>query len=346
MKLDRFELINGAKLHFLDQKVQPPIVVDLQIKRAEVHDINSWKPETKARVNLLATINEFTNLELDAKADNVGPKANMEIKSSLKNLELPPYSSYVAEFGGVNLGSGQFNTDVDVNANQGVLDGAIKLHIEDLKFTPLSEANARRLSKKAGVPIETAVKLLKDSKGNIDLSLPVTGTIVEPSVNISSAINKAIGNTLKAVFPPTLIGSMLSSVMEGGSQTFKPIIFKPGSSDLDDEAKKYLDELSVLLTKRPTLSINICGRATPDDFKEITLISLGPPSDASPEIVEQRQRLLETHGPKLLELATERTRVVRRYLITEKGLKAAQVGECRLSFNPEDTEPPRVVINL
>ncbi|WP_455219545.1 DUF748 domain-containing protein [Kaarinaea lacus] len=346
VKLGRFELINGAKLHFLDKKVLPPIVVDLHIKEAEVHGIDSWNPKSKARINLLATINEFTSLELDGKADNVGPKVNMELNSSLKNLELPPYSSYVAEFGGVNMKSGQFNTDAAIKANEGVLDGAIKLHIKDLEFTPLSGADAERLSKRVGVPIETAVKLLKDPKGNIELALPVSGTATEPSVDISSAINKAIKNTLKAVFPPTLIASMLSSVKEGGSQNFKPVIFKAGSSELNNEATKYLDELATLLKERPSLSLNICGRATPDDFKEMTLISIKLPADAKPDLIEERQRLINTHSSKLVELATERTRTVRRYLITDKGLNAAQVGECRLSFNPEDTEPPRVIVTL
>ena len=346
VKLNRFELINGAKLRFLDQQVAPPIMVDLHIKKAEVHGIDSRNPESKAQANLEATINEFTHYKLQGNANNVGPKVNLELKSNLTNLELPPYSSYAAEFAGVHLQSGQLNTDLDVNANQGVLDGGVKLHIKDLEFTPLSEADAERISKKAGVPIETAVKLLKDPKGNIDLALPVSGTIGDPSVDISSAISKAVGNTLKAVMPHSIIGSVLSSISKGGEQTFKPILFKPGSSELNDEAKQYLDELVTLLKERPALSLHICGRATPEDFKEITLISLKLPADPKPELVEERQRLLKTHDPKLLELATERTRVVRRYLITDKGLKATQVGECRLKFNPDDTKPPRVAVTL
>jgi hypothetical protein len=346
VKLDHFELVNGAKLRFLDQQVVPPILVDLHVKKAEVHGIDSRNPKSKAQANLVATINEFTHYELQGNANNVGLKVNLELKSKFEHLELPPYSSYVAEFGGINIGSGQFNSGLDVKANQGVLDGVVKIHIEDLEFTPLSEADAKRLSEKAGVPIETAVKLLKDPKGNIDLALPVTGTVVEPSVDISSAITKAIGNTLKAVFPPTLIVSMLSSVKEGGSQTFKPVLFASGSSELSNEARKYLDELATLLKKRPTLSLHICGRATPDDFKEVTLISIKLPPDPKPEQIEERQRLLKTHGSKLLELATERTRIVRRYLITDKKLNATQVSECRLSFNPDDAEPPRVIVTL
>lgn len=346
LKLGRFELINGAKIHFLDQKVHPPIVVDLQIKKAEVHGIDSRNSKSKARANIVATINEFTQFELDGSGDNVGTNVNMVLNSSLKNLELPPYSSYVAEFGGVNLKSGQFNTDIGVKANQGVLGGDIKLLVKKLEFTSLSQTQNERLKNKIGVPVETAVKLLKDSKGNIELKLPVTGSIVEPSVDISSAISKAISNTLKAVMPHKLIGSVFTSISEGGENTFKPILFSPGSSQLNDEAKKYLDELVTLLKERPTLSLNICGRATPDDFKEITLISIELPPDPKPDRLEQRQRLIATHSPKLVELATERTREVRRYLITNKGLNAAQVGECRLGFNPDDTEPPRVVVTL
>jgi hypothetical protein len=36
---------------------------------------------------------------------------------------------------------------------------------------------------------------------------------------------------------------------------------------------------------------------------------------------------------------------VKRYLL-EKGIEARQVGECRSVFDPEDTQPPRVVVTL
>ena len=346
LKLNRFELVNGAELRFLDKQVNPPIIVNLDIKTAEIHGIDSYNPKSKAQANIVAAINEFTHYELRGNADNVGPEVNMVLISKLDHLELPRYSSYVAEFGGINIGSGQFNSSLDVKANKGALDGAIKLHIQDLEFTPLSDADATRLSEKAGVPVETAVKLLKDKKGNIDLALPVSGTVVDPSVDISSAISKAIGNTLKAVMPHSLIGSMLSSIKEGGGQTFKPILFKAGSSELDGEAKQYLDELTSLLKERPTLSLDFCGRVTQDDFKEVTLISIKLPPDPKPELIEERKRLLKTHGPKILELANERTQVVRRYLITDKGLTVKQVGECRHNFEEEDAGPPRVIVVL
>ena len=271
---------------------------------------------------------------------------DLQLDGALENLELAPYSSYAAEFGGVYLERGQLNTDLKLTAREGNLDGAIKLNVQNLEFNPLSEPDAKPLSETAGMPIETAASLLQDSHGNIDLTLPVTGTVIEPNVDISSAISKAIGNTLKTLFPPTLIVSILTSGKESGGMTFESIKFKPGASKLDKDAQQYLNELVNLLQDRPRLSINVCGRATPDDFAELTGISIKLPPNAKPAVAEQRLHLIETHGPKLLELATERTQAVQRYLINEKGLTAKQVRQCRPVFDPDDTNTPRVLVTL
>jgi outer membrane protein OmpA-like peptidoglycan-associated protein len=343
--LGQFVLQKGAHLRFRDVRVQPPVIVDLDIDRMELKDVDSTKPEKQAALELLAKINEFTNIELRGKGDNVGPKANLKLAGKVENMELPAYSSYTAEFGGVYLERGRLNTQLDVNAQQGELDGAVKVNVANLEFTTLSDADAKRLSEKAGVPIELAASLLKDKNGNIDLNLPITGNVTAPNVDISSAISKAIGNTLKAIFPPTLIFSMLSSAGGSKDMNFEPVKFAAGSSDLDKQSKPYLDKLVGLLKERPELSIDVCGRTTPGDFEAVTFISLKLKPDAKQEAIDQRVKLIQQHQAEMLKLATERTRIVKRYLL-EKGIEARQVGECRAVFDPEDTQPPRVVVTL
>ncbi len=342
-----FFTAEGSKLRFRDEKVTPQVRLDLDIIKAEVRDVDTRNPRQQSKAKLEATINEFTRFELNGQGDNIGPALNLKLKGKLDDLELPPYSSYVAEFGGVDIDRGQFNSNIDLNANKGELDGLINLNIKGLEFTTLSAADAQRLSDTVGMPIETAANLLKDSHGNIDLSLPIAGSVAEPSVDISSAITKAIGSILKAVFPPTLIGSMLSAGQkEGAGLVFEPVIFEAGSSELDKNATQYLDGLVELFVDRPGLSVRICGRTTPKDFFQVTLISLDLAADAKPEAIKQREILLETHGQKLRELADERTQVVRRYLINKKGLSAKQVGQCRAIFNENDTAAPRVEVKL
>ena len=345
LQLGRLAIDKDAKVRFEDKDAQPAIKVDTDFKTVELRDVDTKNPEKRAQVELLATINEFTNVELKGWADNLGPNANLDMKGKIENLELPTYSPYIAEFGGVYLESGRFSTNTETKAQQGNLDGAINLDIQHLDFKPLSEDDAKRLSDKAGFPIQTAVSLLQDSKGRINLSFPVSGTIVKPDVDISSAISKAIGGTLKNIFPPTMIAGMLTSKEDGGGLTFEPIKFNPGSDKLDAEARKYVNELVTLLQERPILTLNVCGATNADDFFELTLIRINKPTK-TPAAVEQRLQLIETHKPKLLELANERTRAVRRYMITEKGLDTKRVGECRPKFDVDDKGPSRVDVTL
>jgi hypothetical protein len=345
LRLGRVALVKGAKVRFLDEKVEPDIKVDTIIESIELRDVDMKNPEKQAQAELVANINEFTNIELKGWATNVGPNADLEVTGKIDNLELHTYSPYAAEFGGVYLESGQFSNDTEVKAKQGNLDGAIKLNVQDLKFEALSEEDAKRLSEKAGFPIETVVGLLQDKNGNINLKLPVEGTVVNPSVNITSAISKAISGTLKSIFPPTMIAGMVSSKKEGGGITFEPIKFKPGANKLDAAAREYANELAKLLRDRPVLSLKVCGATNADDFFDVTLIKINKPTKTQ-AAAEQRLKLIETHKPKLIELAVERTQAVRRYLIKEKGLDAKRVGECRPKFNAGDKGPPRVDITL
>ena len=346
LQLGHFSLVKGAKIRFEDNKVRPPVKVNTVFKTVELRDVDTKNPKKRTRAKLLATINEFTNVELEGWASNLGPNANLDIKGKIENLELPPYSPYAAEFGGVYLESGQFSTNTEATAKKGNLDGAIKLDVQDLVFKPLSEEDAKRLSSTAGFPIQTAVGLLQDSKGRINLNFPVGGTIVKPDVDISSAINKAIGSTLKNVFPPTMIAEMLSSKGdEGGGVTFESIKYKPGSTELDAAARKYVDKLVTLLQERPILTLNVCGVTNAEDFFKLTLININKPTKTQ-AAADQRLKLIETHKPKLLELADQRTHAVRRYMITEKGLDAKRVGECRPKFDIDDKGPPRVDVSL
>jgi hypothetical protein len=345
LQVGRVALVNGAKIRFEDKKVQPVVKMNTIIKSIELRDIDMKNPEKRAQAELFANINEFTNIELKGWAKNLGPNADLEFTGKIENLELPTYSPYAAEFGGVYLESGQFSGETKTRGQQGKLDGEIKLDVQELTFQPLSEEDAKRLSDKAGFPIQTAVGLLQDSNGRISLNFPIGGTINEPDIDISSAISKAIGSTFKKIFPPTMIAGMLSSNEKGGNVSFESIKFKPGATKLDDAARQYADKLATLLHERPVLSLHVCGMTNAEDFYNLTLININKPTKTQ-AAAEQRLKLIETHKPKLLELAAERTHVVRRYLITNKGLDAKQVGECRSKFDVDDKGSPRVDVTL
>jgi peptidoglycan hydrolase-like protein with peptidoglycan-binding domain len=354
--------LNGNPvIHFHDDVVTPQVKVDTVFKEFKVRNLSSQPKDKKTEFNLVALINEFTNIEVTGWSQGLGLGADLKVTANVKNLELPTYSPYVAELAGVYLDSGQLDTTVSAKSSRGLLQGMIKLDLDQLEFKPLSEEDSARLADKVGLPLEMAVSLLQDGDGHIALRLPVSGTLSQPDVDISSAVSKAIGGVFRRVFPPTMVISLLSRLAKGGGPSFEPIVFAPASAELDDAGRGYADEVAMILKERPKLSLKICGRSTSQDMQQLKAqaqskasaetgakaapeqqVEKTPNTEPAPEIKLDPAQLAED----LKELALARKSVVRAYLINNKGIDASRVRECRSTFEASDRDGPRVEIAM
>ena len=349
LRVGRLALTGKPVLRFRDDLVTPQVNVDSVFKEMEVRNLDIGNAGGRTELSWIADVNEFTHLEIKGWVTGLGETADLEVDAKLDNLELATYSPYVAELAGVYLDSGQLDAVASAKAEQGVLQGEIQLELDDLAFQPLSPEDAERLSGTVGVPLETAVNLLQDSEGRIKLKLPVSGPVNQPEVDVSSAVNKAIGGALKKVFPPTMVASMLSGVAKGAGPSFAPIEFAPGSAELSDSGKQFADGVVKLLSERPKLSLKACGRSTAQDLEQLTA-----GADSAAEAGEKRSAKTDAERGKdleqvkqtMAELAVERQQVVRRYLIQERGADAKRLPECRSTFDDSDAGPPRVEISL
>ena len=355
LSFGQFALVDGAKIRFQDNTVQPAVDIETIFKIAEIQGFDSSDPAKRAKVRIVADINEFTHLELDGSVGGFGPESNFDVSGKIENIELHTYSPYTAEFGGFMLESGQLTTLSDTISNEGNLDGLLNVELEGLEFTPLTEQDQDRLSGRVGLPVETLVGLLEDNEGRISLELPVGGTISKPAIDIKPAIHKGIGGILKKVFPPTLVASILLSG-ENGDMSFKPIEFTPGSKKMDSEAKTYADNILLLLEEQPKLSLDFCGRATYQDLASKTDLPSksqvskdmeeGGDSESNQEVSSIDTDILNKYEPEMIELAVDRTSAVRNYLINKKGADPARIAECRPYFDVNDPGSPRVDITF
>jgi hypothetical protein len=102
------------------------------------------------------------------------------------------------------------------------------------------------------------VSLLKDSRGVIDINLPIAGSLDDPEFSVGGLIIRVIVNLLtKAVTAPfALLGAAF-----GHGEELSIVPFEAGSSALDAEAQKRLETLAKALGDRPALKLEIGGRA-------------------------------------------------------------------------------------
>jgi hypothetical protein len=115
------------------------------------------------------------------------------------------------------------------------------------------------------LPVRLAISLLKNRRGQIDVNIPVSGSLSNPQFSLSSLIWSAVVHLIeRAVTAPF---SLLANAFGGGSagqasaQQLQYIAFAPGSAALSDSAREKLDTLAKLLTEKHEVNLELSGRA-------------------------------------------------------------------------------------
>lgn len=130
-----------------------------------------------------------------------------------------------------------------------------------------------------------AVALLKNSRGEIDINLPISGSINDPEFKIGSIIFQAFINLIvkAATAPFSLIASLF-----GGGADLSQIDFAPGLASINAENAKAIDSIAKAMTDRPALKLEITSTA-----------SAAKDTDGARRAILQRQ----VRAEKLAELA-------------------------------------------
>ncbi|MEG6658976.1 membrane biogenesis protein, partial [Pseudomonas aeruginosa] len=110
------------------------------------------------------------------------------------------------------------------------------------------------------LPVKLAVALLKDTKGNIDIQLPVAGDLNNPEFSVMPIVWQTLRNlVLRAVQAPF---KFIAGLAAGGNEDLGTVPFAAGSDELTPEAQANLDKLADALKERPALRLEVEGVAS------------------------------------------------------------------------------------
>ncbi len=337
VKLARLAFVDGARILYEDTAVDPRVEVSVNARTLEIDNIDTGNPNQRTDAKVVATVNEFATVDASGWAEPLATRPTFDLNATVKGLQLVAFSPYAAEAVGMHLDSGTLSTRTTAAADQGKLKALVKLTLDDLDFTPVSPADAERLSARVGIPVETAVAMLQDPDGAIRLELPVSGTTESPEIDLSQVIGKAIGGAF---------GALVGGGGKDGGVTFNPITFEAGSTALEKDGIALANSLAEMLRQRPKLSVDVCGRVTSRDLlayanaRGIALPAAPAAGAKAAPAIPEKARV------DLNKLAAERTRAVRQFVSAGHGIDPSRIEECRPTFDPTDTGPPRVDIQM
>lgn len=247
--------INKGNINFSDFFVKPNYSANLTDMKGSVSKVSTGDP-TPADLVLDGRLDDDAPVTISGKLNPLGEQLFLDIAAKAAGVELTRLTPYASKYAGYPITKGKLTVDVAYKIENGRLDARNHLYLDQLTFGERTDSpDAVKL------PVLLAVSLLKDRNGVIDINLPVSGSLSDPEFSIGGVIMRVIVNLLtKAITSPF---SLIASAFGGGGEELGYIEFAPGSSTLNDEARKKIETVGKALNDRPSLRLEISGRIDP-----------------------------------------------------------------------------------
>ena len=188
----------------------------------------------------------------------LAPKAALDITAKADGVELTGLTPYSSTYAGYPIIKGTLTLNVHYLLKDQNLTAENHILLDQLTFgDPLPGA------KPSKIPLRLAIALLKNSQGQIDLDIPISGSLSNPQFSVMAVILGALENIIiKAATAPF---NLLASAIPGfhGSEQLAYVEFAPGFATLTTDAQKSLGTLADALKQRPSLRLSIEGRVDP-----------------------------------------------------------------------------------
>ena len=251
--------LQGGEINFSDDYIKPNYSANLTEVGGRVSDLSAREMKS-GNVELRGMWNKIAPIEIKGLVNPVAKDLYVDLQVKLQDIELGPISPYAGKYIGYSIQKGKLGMDLKYLIVQKKLESENKIFFDQLTLGDKVESpQATKL------PVRLAISLLKDRKGEINLDIPVSGSLEDPQFSVFGIILKVIGNLIAkaATSPFALIGAM-----RGGGEQLDYAEFEYGSAEVKGEAANKLKALGKGLQERPEIKLDIEGHVDSEKDRE------------------------------------------------------------------------------
>ena len=258
VKIERITAQN-ASAYFADRSLKPKFASSMDHLNGSISGISSDQ-QSRAKIDLKGKADQTAPVRIAGEIQVFNPDAFTDITLGFKNLSLSSLSPYSGKFAGYKIKKGKMAVDLNYRITQQKLVADNKVVIKQLTLGDEVDSPDA-----VSLPLSLAIALMKDSKGVINIDLPIQGSLDDPKFSISGLIGTVLVNLItKAVTSPF---AALGSLIEG-DEDLNDIGFAPDSAELSAQDQAKLTKIAEALTQRPALNIEIGGIANQVDAEQ------------------------------------------------------------------------------
>ncbi len=248
-------VLQQGRVTYTDNFVKPNFTANLVGIQGTVGAFGT-QSTTSAPVDIAAKLAANGPLSIRGTVNPLIAKPALDLTASAHDIELTNLTPYSAKYAGYPITKGKLNVDLHYKLENDQLNADNHLFIDQLTFGDHIENDTA-----TKLPVRLAISLLKNSRGEIDVNLPVSGSLSNPEFSIGGLIWHAVLNLLqKAVTAPF---SLIANAFGGSGEELGYVEFEPGSAQLTDADNKKLDTIVKALGSKPSIRMDLIGRVDP-----------------------------------------------------------------------------------
>ncbi len=251
--------LQGGTVSFTDHNLSSIFTTTMYKLGGQVTGLSA-EEEMQADVDLQGQLENHSPLTITGKLNPLSKNLYADLLISFKDIDLAPLTPYSGTYLGYKINKGKLYLDLNYHIENRKVRAQNRVMIDQFTL-----GDTVKSDKATSLPLSLAIALLKDSSGEINLDLPVSGDLDDPDFGIASTIFTILKNLLvkAATSPFALLGAMF-----GGDEGFTSIDFAAGSDQLSNEQQQPLAKLAEMLADRPALTLEISAFADRDKDPE------------------------------------------------------------------------------
>lgn len=336
ISLGHVEFVDTQRLFFQDSSVDPKYERTFVINKLEAGPFDNRKPLENSPFLIDGGSDKYAKFNFQGNFKPFTELLNFSMKGKIREISLPSVSSYMKDALGFELKSGQLDTELDISVKESVISGKTRLKVRGIEMSAADGNQADSLQDNKALPLNAALSMLKDRNNNIDLKIPLSGNINNPSFGVSSfialVVEKAALKQAKSYLLQTFVpyASVVSVVMAAGEQAlkvrFNDLVYPKTATEISQQQEVFIQQFVKLMDDKPGTQVKVCGIASLSD--------IGATGKGS--------SLKESEKEQLRNIAQQRADNFKTYVLSKSDIKSKRLFLCAPEIDFSDNSEPRI----
>ena len=336
LAIKEFVLEEQGAISFVDNSVSPAYQRNFVINTLTAGPVNNQQADIKTQFKLQGRSNKYAKFDVTGFATPFLAEPVYHLEGGINEVNLPGISPYIKDALAYEIQSGQLDLALNVTLTGEIIDGQTDILMRGIELTSADDHQVDSLKDQTAIPFNIALGMLKDSDGNVELEVPLSGNTSSPSFGFTGFLTlltkQAVMSATKEYLMTTFVpyANVVSITMSAGEYLlkirFNDLLLSPGETEFVQNNMTFLNEFSALMKDKTDTQVTLCAVATAQD--------IGLPAGTQ-EISGSELKMLN-------ELSLNRLNHFKSYMVEQEDIESSRLLLCTPQVDLSAEAKPRL----